>query len=622
MIWVVQGSGAAGQIPYAINGASLTPTFSTNPATQFIVLDNADTTNQFIGASYRDSYGLFLQNDVFNDSFQRVIKYIDNSAAVTVQYSTTATSTNYAWTLPSGIVAVPDYAFGAGQSTTGSYYVSTNTSLNSLALQGSGQFYAPVSMTATLAATMIGSIAGTVLTAQLLTSGAIAVGQLISGTNVTNLTTITSVASYNTLTNTGTFNLSASSTVAAGTRIWAALTTTILASILPGYTQQDGGQRNQMYVYSTTPFTPIYQGRLYPGMSINCPQYFIFDTSTFLLGLTTASGISISTSTNVGLPRLNNFGGPIPKYASKTFQDVTTSSARGFYVPFVDSAGKYNPHYFQWNTATDVFSRSTNVVLNHATGTSQASYWLADNFSASGNALQTKWGMQRVWYNEMCTDNNGARYLIFMQLHGAGGVYDIYPTARTFLIYGIGAKDPLLLNFVNAITIPQTPKNIVWLNANKSLLAVICHTATYTYFLNTSGGFQLTGTFPYQFNAVGTDSYGRAWAHDTGPLGWGRIHLLSGVPVNITVVASSSTYTYSGSTSTTTFAVSAFDITGSRMTATINLSVAGSSLVISNSIAGPYATTLTVITNNLSTSTIFGQVIGSGASNINASITI
>jgi len=625
MIWVIQGSGAAGQYPYAINGASLSPTFSVSPTAQYIILDNADITNQFLGPSYRDGFPLYLQNEIAGDTFQRVIKYIDNAAmpqtSIVVIYSTTATGAANT-VLPSALTAVPDYTYSPTV-TTGTYYVSTNTNLfqptNPAAPGGNSLYGAPVSMTATLNATLIGSISGTVLTIQTMTSGVIAVGQMISGTNVTNLTTITSLVTYTAATGTGTFNLSASSTVAANTNMFGVLTSTISASVLPGYTQADGGQRNQMYVYSSTPVTPG-AGRLYPGMSINGPQVSVFGTQTFITGLTTASGISISTSTNAGGVRVATFGGYIPKYASKTFQDVTTSTARGFYVPYVDITGRYNPLYFQWNTATDVFSRSANVVMNHATGTTQSLYWAPDILSA--DARTTKWGLQRVWYNEMCTDSAGNRYLIFMQLHGAGGIYDQYPLMRSFLVYSISTKDPLILTFVNAITIPQTPKNIVFLNANKSLLAVICHTATYTYFLNTSGGFQLTGTFPYQFNAVGTDGYGRTWAHDTGPLGWGRIHLLSGVPVNIAVAASSSTYTYSGSTSTTTFAVNAYDITGSRMTATVNLSIAGSSLLISNNLIGPYASTLTVVTNNLSTSTIFGQLIGSGPSNINASITI
>jgi len=624
LVWIVQASGAAGEYPYVVPGASLSPAFSQNPtANTFAAAGNiGDTTNQFLGASYRDATPLYFQNDIVSDNFQRILKYNDINAGTIVLYATTTTSS----VVQSALTAIPDYTWSP-TTTTGSYYVSTNSNIlqpNNFTsgqnfLTGSQPFGVPTNMTATLNATLIGSVAGTVLTAQILNNGALAVGQQISGTNITTLSTITSVASYNTLTGTGTFNLSLSSTVAPGTFIWAILTTTIVASVLPGYTQSDGGQRNQLHVFSTNPVTPG-QGRLYPGMTIHAPQVGVFLTQTSIIGLTTASGISISTSTNAGGSRAGNFGSLIAKYASKTFQDVTTSSARGFYVPYVDNTGKYNPHYYQWNTATDFFSRSGNVVMNHATGTTQSLYWAPDTLSSS--ALATKWGLQRVWYNEMCTDSNGVRYVVFMQLHGAGGIYDQYPLMRSFLVYSIAPRDPLILTFVNSITIPQTPKNIVFLNATKSILAVICQFATYTYFLNTSGGFQLTGTFPYQFNAVGTDGYGRAWAHDTGPLGWGRIHLLSGVPVNITVNANSSTYTYSGSTSTTTFAVSAFDITGSRMTATINLSVAGTSLLISNSVSGPYASTLTVVTSNVSTSTIFGQVIGSGSSNINASITI
>jgi hypothetical protein len=209
-----------------------------------------------------------------------------------------------------------------------------------------------------------------------------------------------------------------------------------------------------------------------------------------------------------------------------------------------------------------------------------------------------------------------------MQLHGAGGVFDSTSTYRTFPVYAIDPGNPLVLTHVNSVVVPATPKNICWLRDDRTQFAVITHNSTYVYtYITTATNFVLTATLPYQYNAIGRDNYNRVWAHDTGPIGYGRLHLLSGVPTNVTVVANSSTYSYDGTTSTTTFVVNAWDLSNTRLTATINLSVVGTNLLLLNT-SGQYVSTMTVVTSTSTSTIVIGQILGSGYSNISASVSI
>ena len=341
-------------------------------------------------------------------------------------------------------------------------------------------------------------------------------------------------------------------------------------------------------------------------------------TGTGISAGTTVSAFSTSTIT-LG-DRTTNYGGYLPKFASKTFTDTSTSTNIGFFVPFVDSAGKYHPMYYTWNQLTDYFTRYSDIAVTYSTGTTQATYWAPDTTSAS--SVDVNYGLQRCWYNETFV-SNGTRYLIFMQLHGAGGVWDANQFMRTFMVYSLDPANYRRLTFHSSITIPATPKNICWLDDARTLLSVITHSATFVYKFNSTTGFQLTTTFPYQFNAIGRDNFGRVWAQDTGFVGWGRLHLLSGVPASVSVVSSATSYNYAGTSLPAFFNVDAYDLTGARMTATVNLSVVGTSLkFVSTSTSTTYLNSLTVVTSTSTSTMIYGSVISNGYSNITTSLTI
>jgi hypothetical protein len=352
-----------------------------------------------------------------------------------------------------------------------------------------------------------------------------------------------------------------------------------------------------------------------------------FSTGTVITGTGITVNTTISpwtTSTITTGDRTTTYGTYIPRYASKTFTDTVTTTvtnAVGFYAPLIDVTGKFHPMYFNWDQTRDYVARYTDIGVYYSTGTF-STYWAHDTASSAG--LNVTHALQRVWYNETFLGNDGRRYLTFMQLHGAGGLFDTNDKQRTFVTYQISTSSYRSLTYHSSVAIPSTPKNICWLNDGRTLLAVVGAAATYIYNFNTSTGWVNTVTFPYSFTAIGRDNLGRVWATDTGaPAQWGRLHLLSNVPASVAVVSSASSYTYAGTAIPTTFSVDAYDLTGSRMTATVNLSVVGNSLKFTTSTSSTnYLSSLTVVTNTSTSTIAYGSVISNGYSNITTTFVI
>jgi hypothetical protein len=330
--------------------------------------------------------------------------------------------------------------------------------------------------------------------------------------------------------------------------------------------------------------------------------------------LTAVSAVPVAAGSSAGgVPsgRGLSFGGNLPKYASSTFAE--TGSVSGFYLPFLDNNGTYQPFYYQWNRSTDAFTRNSNVTVTYATGTF-ASYFGVDTQSqtATGNAF----GMNRFLWNETFT-YSGTRYLMFGQLNGAGGTYDSTPTQRTFVCYSVNAGDPKLLTYHSSLVVPLTPKNIVWLNDARTTVGIITHTNFYIYAFNGTTWTQ-TVNLPYQMSAVGRDNTGRIWATDVGPLGQGRLHLISPTtPVSITVTPASTNYSYAGSTITSSVAVNAYDSTGTRIAVAVKLVISGASMTFASS-----NLTTTITTSASADTTVPIYITNGGVSNIIASAAI
>ena len=352
------------------------------------------------------------------------------------------------------------------------------------------------------------------------------------------------------------------------------------------------------------------------------PSYYTLASIQAIIPSTTSTG-----GTNWGGDRTTNWGGYMAKFASSTFTDLSSATTLGFFVPYLDIMGNYHPHYIRWNTSNDTFTRWSTTSTTYPAGTTQNNYWSPD-WASAGTTAAVNYGMQRVWYNESFLYNTN-RYLTFMPLHGAGGVFDNSSTWRTFVTYSVAPiSNPVIahqsLVYHSSLVVPQTPKNIVWLSDDHLTLGVFTYGAFYIYAFNDVSGWTQKSSYPYTFTAVGRDSLNRIWAYDAGPLNSGRLHLLQGnsTPASISIVPSTSTFNYSGSNIPVQLSVDSFDANGNRQANNITLTAVGTSLVLLSTGDQQQVATLTTLTNTSTSVVVQALVTGPGTTGLSANVLI
>jgi hypothetical protein len=347
------------------------------------------------------------------------------------------------------------------------------------------------------------------------------------------------------------------------------------------------------------------------------------DVSNTGTTLHTFNATPLAAGTNAGGARGTNFGNTNMKLSSRTFLDVGGSTNRAWYTPYFDVNGNYHPFYFQWDRSTDVFTRNSDITVNWPQGTTQADYWLADTVSAASSA--TGHAAQRPWYNESFTVTDGGtttRYLTLFQFHGSGTVHNDAPLRRSIVTFTVNSSNLKELTYHSHVVVPETPKNIVWLNDELTIFGIFAWNNFYIYNFDQINGWTLTSTQPYRFDAVGRDGLGRIWAVDSGPFLYGRLHVItSEVPTTISVELADPTYNYTGTAIDTTATVNAFNVSGDRMTAEVTLKVEGSSLKLINS-SNQEVSELTVTTSSSQDTEVDVRIIGAGTSNIVASVNV
>jgi hypothetical protein len=348
---------------------------------------------------------------------------------------------------------------------------------------------------------------------------------------------------------------------------------------------------------------------------VNQLFYRYNDTTNTTTTLNTFNTNPSAAGTSAGGARTQ--GGSLPKFASKTFTDPNNASLKGFYLPYLDSNNRYHPHYFQWNTTNDTITRNSDISVTYPGSDTLSTYWTIDN--TTGSSTNTNYGLQRCWYNETFV-KDGNRYLTFMQLHGAGGVYDGTALQRSFVTYSVNASNPKELTYHSNIVIPETPKNICFLDDSRTSMAVITASSLYVYTFNTSTGWTRTITTAGTFYAVGTDSLGRVWAADKSVQSQTRIHILDGlgIPASITVIAETpSEFNFTGTPSDASIVVNAYNVSGQRVAVNVTLEIVGNSLRLVDG-SSQQVSTLVVATSASTDTIVPVKVIASGAANIDA----
>lgn len=343
-------------------------------------------------------------------------------------------------------------------------------------------------------------------------------------------------------------------------------------------------------------------------------RYLDVDNTTSVLFTNTTA--PSAAGTNAGGNRDTAYGSYFPKYSSLTFNDPTSAGNTAWYTPYFDSGGKFHPFFFQWNRTVDTFTRNSDITVNWGTAGNQDNVWSADTIS--GNARSTAYGMQRFVFTDTWSVGN-TRYLMFGQFHGSGTSYDNLPKVRTFVVFTVDAANPKLLTYHSSVTIPTTPRNIIYFNENaRTQMGVFSATAFYTYNFTAGTGWVLTGTLPFTFAACGVDSLGRIWAMAPGPHGYGEIHMITlNVPVTISVTSPQTSYNFTGTNINSSVTVNAYDTTGARIAVAVKLVIDGGSMTFAGS-----TLTTTINTSASADTTVPVIITGSGISNVIASVVL
>lgn len=342
------------------------------------------------------------------------------------------------------------------------------------------------------------------------------------------------------------------------------------------------------------------------------------DSDNTSSNLFTNSTVPSAAGTNAGGNRGTGFGNYIAKWSSQTFSDATSPGNAAWYTPYLDSTGKYHPFLYQWNKSSDTFTRNSDITVNWGS-TTQDDVWQPDITTSS--AVNSRWGMQRLWANEtwsVTVEGNEKRFLMFMQMHGNGVIYDADVKRRTFPVFEINPVAPKTLTYHSKLEVPSTPKNIIWLNNEKTQLGVIGEANFYMYAFSYNVGWIQTTIIPTKFASVGVDSLGRIWALEIGEYNWGAIHAITQTaPITISVTSTATNYNFTGQNIESSVIVNAYDTEGARMAVSVKLVIDGGSMTF----AGSNLTT-TVQTSSSADTNVPITITGAGISNIISSVVV
>lgn len=336
-------------------------------------------------------------------------------------------------------------------------------------------------------------------------------------------------------------------------------------------------------------------------------------TTTDLYSNTTAplAADSFVTWTNAGGTRGTSIGN-IPKWSSTVFDDPTSAGNKCWYTPYFDINYDFHPHFYQWDVSTDTFTRNTDITI---VGDKSSSYILGMN--GQPNTSYSSFAHRSAVWNDTFV-SNGTRYLTVIPMTDSYRFADNIPASRTIVTYTVDASDPKILTHKNAVTVPYSIRQAVFLNDAKTILGVITYDAFYLYKWNDSTGWDLASTFTERMNAVGRDSLGRIWGLSSSYSNYPDIHLITtDTPVTITVVPENTSYDYTGTTISTYVNVSAYDYEGNRMELTATLEITGSSMQFTDG-----SSIKNVTTSTSGETQVAVNIIDGGTSDITASVAV
>jgi hypothetical protein len=321
--------------------------------------------------------------------------------------------------------------------------------------------------------------------------------------------------------------------------------------------------------------------------------------------------VPTASGTSQGGNNMNN--NYVPTNCTDVFDDPRgTANTKVFYRNYYDSYNNFHPFVITWNTTNDTFARETDITCDVLSSV---------HSDMSGTSLQGSSSTVCEQFNLQTWNGASLRYICDMKLDGRPSAKDSDAAYRTWVTYSVGASDPKALTYHSKITMPSTPRSLIWLNDSHTMMGVWFKTTFGIYSWNDTTGWNQTTLLPHKVQNIGRDSLDRIWyIRPSSKYGSTKpeLHLLTPtLPVTISVAPENATYTYSGSTITSYINVSAINASGARIASSVKLVIEGSSMTFSDDSTSKTVTTLT--SGDLQVAT---KVISAGFTNVSASIEI
>lgn len=332
-------------------------------------------------------------------------------------------------------------------------------------------------------------------------------------------------------------------------------------------------------------------------------------------------GTTIISNSNRGTSGLNGRR----TWLSNLRRDTANVDRRVMYSSHFDTATSVlAPIRYVWDTASASISAS-NCTLNYPNGNSYSNYAAVygnTNYDANGRSpYHTK------PHQFSASGNNYISFFITEKSPGvSSGSTSRFPNSATstYLTYQIGANtNDDVLTYHSSLVMTNTFNMFRdYMPINDSGSQIVSGSANTLQFwqFNPSTGWVNTGNYNVNPWAAGLDSTNRLWTvSEASGLGFYNIDTVaSNQPTTVSIQMASNSYTYTGSNIATTAILNAYDSNGNRVTANLNLTIDGSTMVFSNG----NVTTQTVLTSNSANTVTNLTIFGGGTNNIIATLNI
>ena len=352
---------------------------------------------------------------------------------------------------------------------------------------------------------------------------------------------------------------------------------------------------------------------------------------------------------------------------------------RMFFVPNWDLNGRLTPTAIQWDPGADTFELGGNYagiqtysgppIMSGSSGTALTGSDIQDRqlplghsslagtslnnttmFVTEihgayhyGNNIENTPTAAMLSFKNISSSNYYLQFLTTFNVAGGAGVADSDTRYRSLLVFqNRGAVRMQSMNFWGKVDVPETIRNFMWLNEERSRLMIIGASNSYiyqfgspnssnaNYNIGSYGGYDqtstnyswtLTATLPGRYTHAAVDKYGRFIFqrkheyHGTSNGGVMEMYTES-TPVTVDFAGNVTTDTvsYTGSNINKTLTVVAYNLFGKRVAASVNLIITGTDMQFDN---GTQNKTITTSTSGTVSETV--TITGAGTSRISAS---